>query len=158
MIMASEPEFQQAYGELVASLESSTIFSKNPEFRTALRVVAEPEKVVQFRVVWDDDQGRVQVNRGYRLHYNTALGPCKGGIRFHPSVNLSVLKFLGLAQVFKNALTGLSLGGAKGGADFDPKGKSENEIRRFCQAFMVELKSHIGASLDVPGMEPEKKE
>ncbi|EXL66755.1 glutamate dehydrogenase (NADP+) [Fusarium oxysporum f. sp. conglutinans race 2 54008] len=149
--MTPEPEFQQAYTEFVSSLEASSVFDKNPEYRTALEVLAVPEAIAQFRVTWENDAGHVQVNRGYRIHYNTSLGVCKGGIRFHPSVNLSVLKSLGFAQVFKNALTGLSLGGAKGGADFDPKGKSDNEIRRFCQAFMTELIRHIGTHIDIPG-------
>ncbi|PHH51180.1 NADP-specific glutamate dehydrogenase [Ceratocystis fimbriata CBS 114723] len=145
-----EPEFEQAYKELVSSLENSTLFEKNPEYRTALKVVSIPERVIQFRVVWEDDKGQLQVNRGFRVQFNSALGPYKGGLRFHPSVNLSILKFLGFEQIFKNALTGLSMGGGKGGADFDPKGKSDNEIRRFCDSFMRELSKHIGADTDVP--------
>ncbi|TQV99291.1 hypothetical protein V2A60_004768 [Cordyceps javanica] len=146
----SEPEFQQAYNELASTLENSSLFQKHPEYRTALEVVSIPERVIQFRVVWEDDKGQVRVNRGYRVQFNSALGPYKGGLRFHPTVNLSILKFLGFEQIFKNALTGLNMGGGKGGADFDPKGKSDGEIRRFCQAFMRELSKHIGADTDVP--------
>ncbi|KAI1169088.1 glutamate/Leucine/Phenylalanine/Valine dehydrogenase [Nemania serpens] len=145
-----EPEFEQAYKELVSTLEDSTLLKKNPEYRTALKVVSIPERVIQFRVVWEDDAGNLQVNRGYRVQFNSALGSYKGGLRFHPSVNLSILKFLGFEQIFKNALTGLSMGGGKGGADFDPKGKSDNEIRKFCEAFMARLCQHIGADTDVP--------
>ncbi|KAI1126384.1 glutamate/Leucine/Phenylalanine/Valine dehydrogenase [Nemania abortiva] len=148
--LPQEPEFEQAYKELVSTLEDSTLFQKNPEFRTALKVVSIPERVIQFRVVWEDDAGNLQVNRGYRVQFNSSLGPYKGGLRFHPSVNLSILKFLGFEQIFKNALTGLSMGGGKGGADFDPKGKSDNEIRKFCTAFMTGLCQHIGAETDVP--------
>ncbi|ORY71698.1 NADP-specific glutamate dehydrogenase [Pseudomassariella vexata] len=148
--LPSEPEFEQAYKELVSTLENSTLFEKNPEFRTALSVVSIPERIIQFRVVWEDDSGALQVNRGYRVQFNSALGPYKGGLRFHPTVNLSILKFLGFEQIFKNALTGLQMGGGKGGADFDPKGKSDNEIRKFCVAFMTELSKHIGADTDVP--------
>ncbi|KAI1503641.1 putative Glutamate/Leucine/Phenylalanine/Valine dehydrogenase [Biscogniauxia marginata] len=148
--LSPEPEFEQAYKELVSTLEDSTLFEKYPEYRTALRVVSIPERVIQFRVVWEDDAGELQVNRGYRVQFNSALGPYKGGLRFHPTVNLSILKFLGFEQIFKNALTGLNMGGGKGGADFDPKGKSENEIRRFCDAFMRKLCQHIGAETDVP--------
>jgi len=146
----SEPEFEQAYKEIATTLEHSTLFKKNPEYRTALKVVSIPERIIQFRVTWEDDKGEVQVNRGYRVQFNSALGPYKGGLRFHPTVTLSVLKFLGFEQIFKNALTGLSMGGGKGGADFDPKGKSDNEIRKFCVAFMRELSKHIGADTDVP--------
>ncbi|EFX05298.1 NADP-specific glutamate dehydrogenase [Grosmannia clavigera kw1407] len=146
----SEPEFEQAYNELVSTLENSTLFQKSPEYRIALKVASIPERIIQFRVVWENDKGELQVNRGYRVQFNSALGPYKGGLRFHPSVNLSILKFLGFEQVFKNALTGLSMGGGKGGADFDPKGKSDGEIRRFCVAFMRELSRHIGADTDVP--------
>ncbi|KAF4976515.1 hypothetical protein FZEAL_6833 [Fusarium zealandicum] len=145
-----EPEFEQAYGELADALENSTIYNEHPEYRTALAVAAIPERVIQFRVTWNDDEGNLQVNRGYRVQYNSALGPYKGGLRFHPSVNLSILKFLGFEQTFKNALTGLNMGGGKGGADFDPKGRSDAEIRRFCQAFMTELSKHIGGETDVP--------
>jgi len=146
----TEPEFEQAYKELASTLENSTLFEKNPEYKKALEVVSIPERVIQFRVVWEDDSGKVQVNRGYRVQFNSALGPYKGGLRFHPSVNLSILKFLGFEQVFKNALTGLNMGGGKGGSDFDPKGKSDKEIRRFCYAFMRELSKHIGQFTDVP--------
>ncbi|KAL1968772.1 hypothetical protein VTN77DRAFT_1133 [Rasamsonia byssochlamydoides] len=148
--LPSEPEFEQAYKELASTLENSTLFQKYPEYRKALQVAAIPERVIQFRVVWEDDKGQLQVNRGYRVQFNSALGPYKGGLRFHPTVNLSILKFLGFEQIFKNALTGLNMGGGKGGADFDPKGKSDNEIRKFCVAFMTELCRHIGADTDVP--------
>jgi len=148
--LPSEPEFEQAYKELVSTLEHSTLFEQKPEYKTALKVVSIPERIIQFRVVWEDDKNQVQVNRGYRVQFNSALGPYKGGLRFHPTVNLSVLKFLGFEQIFKNALTGLNIGGGKGGADFDPKGKSDNEIRKFCVAFMRELSKHIGADIDVP--------
>ncbi|KAJ6179274.1 glutamate dehydrogenase gdhA-Penicillium chrysogenum [Penicillium mononematosum] len=145
-----EPEFEQAYKELASTLENSTLFQKKPEYRKALQVVSVPERVIQFRVVWEDDKGQVQINRGYRVQFNSALGPYKGGLRFHPTVNLSILKFLGFEQIFKNALTGLNMGGGKGGSDFDPKGKTDNEIRRFCVSFMTELCKHIGADTDVP--------
>ncbi|KAK1138660.1 NADP-dependent glutamate dehydrogenase [Aspergillus melleus] len=145
-----EPEFEQAYKELASTLENSTLFQKNPEYRKALAVVSVPERVIQFRVVWENDKGEVEVNRGFRVQFNSALGPYKGGLRFHPSVNLSILKFLGFEQIFKNALTGLNMGGGKGGSDFDPKGKSDSEIRRFCVSFMTELCKHIGADTDVP--------
>ncbi|EGY18005.1 NADP-specific glutamate dehydrogenase [Verticillium dahliae VdLs.17] len=145
-----EPEFLQAYSELVSTLEDSTLFSQHPEFRTALEVVSIPERVIQFRVVWEDDKGNTRVNRGYRVQFNSALGPYKGGLRFHPTVNLSVLKFLGFEQIFKNALTGLNIGGGKGGADINPKDMSDAEIRRFCVAFMRQLSKHIGADTDVP--------
>ncbi|KAI9710197.1 MAG: hypothetical protein M1812_007469 [Candelaria pacifica] len=148
--LPSEPEFEQAYKELNSTLENSTLFKKNPEFKRALQICSVPERVIQFRVVWEDDKNQVQVNRGYRVQFNSALGPYKGGLRFHPTVNLSILKFLGYEQIFKNALTGLNIGGGKGGADFDPKGKSDNEIRKFCVAFMAELGKHIGANTDVP--------
>ena len=135
-----QPEFIQALCE------------KDPKYQRAgiLERIVEPERQLMFRVAWTDDKGNVQVNRGYRIQYNSALGPYKGGLRFHPSVNLSILKFLGFEQIFKNSLSGLAIGGAKGGADFDPKGKSEGEIMRFCQAFMTELARHIGATCDVP--------
>ncbi|CEL02597.1 Glutamate/Leucine/Phenylalanine/Valine dehydrogenase-domain-containing protein [Aspergillus pseudodeflectus] len=145
-----EPEFEQAYKELASTLENSTLFEAHPEYRKALAVVSIPERVIQFRVVWEDDKGELQVNRGFRVQFNSALGPYKGGLRFHPSVNLSILKFLGFEQIFKNALTGLNMGGGKGGSDFDPKGKSDQEIRRFCVSFMTELCKHIGADTDVP--------
>ncbi|KAG8527853.1 uncharacterized protein KY384_006769 [Bacidia gigantensis] len=146
----SEPEFEQAYKELASTLENSSLFKKRPEFKTALAISSVPERVIQFRVTWEDDKGAVQFNRGYRVQFNSALGPYKGGLRFHPTVNLSILKFLGFEQIFKNALTGLNIGGGKGGADFDPKGKSDNEIRKFCVAFMTQLARHIGADTDVP--------
>jgi len=146
----SEPEFEQARKELVSTLEGSSIFEKNPEYKKALEVVSIPERVIQFRVVWENDKGECQVNKGYRVQFNSALGPYKGGLRFHPTVNLSILKFLGFEQIFKNALTGLNIGGGKGGCDFDPKGKSDNEIRKLCVAFMRELNKHIGADTDVP--------
>jgi glutamate dehydrogenase (NADP+) len=145
-----EPEFEQAYNELVSTLESSKLFEVSPELKAALPVISIPERIIHFRVVWENDQGEMQVNRGFRVQFNSALGPYKGGLRFHPSVNLSILKFLGFEQTFKNALTGLNMGGGKGGSDFDPKGKSDNEIRRFCYAFMKELSRHIGQFTDVP--------
>ncbi|KAK3378548.1 NADP-specific glutamate dehydrogenase [Podospora didyma] len=148
--LAAEPEFEQAYTELASTLENSSLFEKNPEYRTALKVASIPERIIQFRVVWEDDAGNLQVNRGYRVQFNSALGPYKGGLRLHPTVNLSILKFLGFEQIFKNALTGLMMGGGKGGADFDPKGKTDAEIRRFCVSFMRELSRHIGAETDVP--------
>ncbi|KAG9242055.1 putative NADP-specific glutamate dehydrogenase [Calycina marina] len=148
--LPSEPEFEQAYAELASTLENSTLFEAHPEYKTALKIVSVPERIIQFRIVWEDDKGQPQLNRGYRVQFNSALGPYKGGLRFHPTVNLSVLKFLGFEQIFKNALTGLNIGGGKGGADFDPKGKSDNEIRKFCCAFMRELSKHIGADTDVP--------
>ncbi|KAG9044700.1 hypothetical protein FS837_007676, partial [Tulasnella sp. UAMH 9824] len=148
MVLAAEPEFEQALNEIASTL--GPLFERKPEYRKALDVSQVPERVVQFRVVWEDDAGNMQVNRGYRVQFNSALGPYKGGLRFHPSVNLSILKFLGFEQIFKNALTGLMMGGGKGGADFDPKGKSDNEIRKFCFAFMQELSRHIGADTDVP--------
>ncbi|MCJ1405007.1 hypothetical protein MMC11_008233 [Xylographa trunciseda] len=148
--LPSEPEFEQAYKELASTLENSSLFEKNPEYKKALHIASIPERIIQFRCVWEDDKGQVQVNRGYRVQFNSALGPYKGGLRFHPTVNLSILKFLGFEQVFKNALTGLNIGGAKGGADFDPKGKSDGEIRKFCVSFMRELSKHIGADTDIP--------
>ncbi|OIW30357.1 NADP-specific glutamate dehydrogenase [Coniochaeta ligniaria NRRL 30616] len=148
--LSPEPEFEQAYNELASTLENSSLFEQHPEYKIALKVVSIPERVIQFRVVWEDDKGELQVNRGYRVQFNSALGPYKGGLRLHPTVNLSILKFLGFEQIFKNALTGLMMGGGKGGSDFDPKGKSDNEIRRFCVAFMSELSKHIGGNTDVP--------
>lgn len=145
-----EPEFQQAYDELIYTLNDSTLFKQRPEFERLVDVISIPERVIQFRVTWEDDEGKLQVNRGFRVQFNSALGPYKGGLRFHPTVNLSVLKFLGFEQVFKNALTGLNMGGGKGGADFDPRGRSKSEIRRFCKAFMSELVRHIGPNTDVP--------
>ena len=145
-----EPEFLQAVEEVVDSL--SSVLDKHPEYRSSkvLERVVEPERVILFRVPWTDDQGEVQVNRGFRIEMNSAIGPYKGGLRFHPSVNLSILKFLAFEQVFKNALTTLPMGGGKGGSDFDPKGKSDIEVMRFCQSFMTELYRHIGPNTDVP--------
>jgi glutamate dehydrogenase (NADP+) len=146
----SEPEFLQAVEEVIDSL--TLVLDRHPEYRTAkvLERVVEPERVMMFRVPWVDDHGEVQVNRGFRIEMNSAIGPYKGGLRFHPSVNLSILKFLAFEQVFKNSLTTLPMGGGKGGSDFDPKGKSDNEVMRFCQSFMSELFRHIGANTDVP--------
>ncbi len=145
-----EKEFHQAVTEVVESVKP--VLDKNPEYRHAgiMERIIEPERVIQFRVPWMDDQGIVQVNRGFRIQMSSAIGPYKGGLRFHPSVNLSILKFLAFEQVFKNALTTLPIGGGKGGSDFDPKGKSDNEVMRFCQAFMSELYRHIGPDTDVP--------
>ncbi|KAG8773315.1 hypothetical protein FRC15_002095 [Serendipita sp. 397] len=148
MVLPSEPEFEQARNELATSI--APFLAKHPEYERAFEIVQIPERILQFRVVWEDDQGRPHVNRGYRVQFNSTLGPYKGGLRLHPSVNLSILKFLGFEQIFKNALTGINMGGAKGGSDFDPKGKSDNEIRRFCVSFMSELSRHIGADTDVP--------
>jgi len=146
----SEPEFHQAVKEVLESL--APVFEQRPQYAEAgiLERIVEPERVVMFRVPWVDDQGKVHVNRGFRVQFNSALGPYKGGIRFHPSVNLGIIKFLGFEQIFKNSLTGMPIGGGKGGSDFDPKGKSEQEIMRFCQSFMTELARHIGADTDVP--------
>ncbi len=143
-------EFHQAVTEVVESI--TPVLDKNPEYRHAkvLERITEPERVIIFRVPWMDDRGQAQVNRGFRVEMNSAIGPYKGGLRFHPSVNLSILKFLAFEQVFKNALTTLPLGGGKGGCDFDPKGKSDNEVMRFCQSFMCELYRHIGPNTDVP--------
>lgn len=145
-----EPEFQQAVQEVLASL--APVLERRPELREGriLERMVEPERQIMFRVPWVDDAGQVQVNRGFRIQFNSAIGVYKGGLRFHPSVNASILKFLGFEQVFKNALTTLPLGGGKGGADFDPKGKSDAEVMRFCQSFMTELQRHIGADTDVP--------
>ncbi|GMM35949.1 glutamate dehydrogenase (NADP(+)) [Saccharomycopsis crataegensis] len=150
MVQPHEPEFEQAYNEVASTLKASTLFKVHPEYEKALEIISIPERIIQFRVVWEDDKGQVQVNRGYRVQFNSALGPYKGGLRFHPSVNLSILKFLGFEQIFKNALTGEMIGGGKGGSDFDPKDKSDAEIRRFCYAFMSELAKHIGPDTDVP--------
>lgn len=146
----NEPEFQQAVREVLESLEP--VIDKHPEYVEAgvLDRIVEPERQVMFRVPWADDNGEVQVNRGYRIEFNSAIGPYKGGLRFHPTVNLSIIKFLGFEQIFKNSLTGLPIGGGKGGSDFDPKGKSDAEVMRFCQSFMTELYRHIGADTDVP--------
>jgi len=145
-----EIEFLQAVGEVAESVRP--VLEKHPEYRKAkiLERMVEPERLVIFRVPWVDDKGEVHVNRGYRIQMNSAIGPYKGGFRFHPSVNLSILKFLGFEQVFKNALTTLPMGGAKGGSNFDPKGKSDNEVMRFCHSFMTEMFRHIGADTDVP--------
>ena len=145
-----QPEFHQAAEEVLSSLWP--FLEANPKYLRAgiIERLIEPERVIQFRVCWVDDRGNVQVNRGFRVQMNSAIGPYKGGLRFHPSVNLGVLKFLAFEQVFKNALTSLPMGGGKGGSDFDPKGKSDGEIMRFCQAFMTELSRHIGADLDIP--------
>ena len=147
---AGEPEFLQAVQEVLGSLE--TVVERRPELEKwgILERLCEPERFVQFRVSWVDDAGKVQVNRGYRCQFNSAIGPYKGGLRLHPSVNASVIKFLGFEQIFKNSLTGLPMGGGKGGSDFDPKGKSDGEIMRFCQSFMTELYRHIGQFTDVP--------
>ena len=146
----NQPEFHQAVEEVFGSLQP--FLAKNPKYmqQSLLERLVEPERVVMFRVSWVDDQGQVQVNRGYRVQMNSAIGPYKGGLRFHPTVNLGVLKFLAFEQVFKNGLTTLPMGGGKGGSDFDPKGKSDAEVMRFCQAFMSELYRHIGADTDVP--------
>jgi len=145
-----EREFHQAVTEVVESIKPA--LDQNPEYRKAkiLERMVEPERVIMFRVPWLDDRGDIQVNRGYRIEMNSAIGPYKGGLRFHPSVNLGILKFLAFEQVFKNALTTLPMGGGKGGSDFDPKGKSDNEVMRFCQSFMCELFRHIGPNTDVP--------
>lgn len=145
-----EPEFLQAVREVLESLEP--VVERRPELERSgiIERLVEPERVVMFRVPWVDDGGKVQVNRGYRVQFNSAIGPYKGGLRFHPSVNLSIIKFLGFEQTFKNSLTTLPMGGGKGGSDFDPKGKSDGEVMRFCQSFMTELCRHIGADTDVP--------
>jgi glutamate dehydrogenase (NADP+) len=145
-----EPEFHQAVEEVARSLE--LVFERRPTYRKAkiLERMVEPERVIMFRVPWVDDRGEIQINRGYRVEMNSAIGPYKGGLRFHPTVYLGLLKFLAFEQVFKNALTTLPMGGGKGGADFDPKGKSDGEVMRFCQSFMTELQRHIGANTDVP--------
>src|SRR5215472_3659199 len=146
----AEPEFHQAVQEVLESLR--LVLERHPEYISAriLERITEPERVIMFRVPWFDDQNNVQVNRGFRIEMNSAIGPYKGGLRFHPSVNLGILKFLAFEQVFKNSLTTLPMGGGKGGSDFDPKGKSDNEVMRFCQSFMTELSRHIGPDTDVP--------
>ena len=146
----SEPEFYQAVHEFLTSVEA--IVDIHPELieKKVLERILEPERTVMFRVAWVDDKGEIQINRGYRIQFNSAIGPYKGGLRLHPSVNLGILKFLGFEQIFKNSLTGLAMGGAKGGSDFDPKGKSDNEVMSFCQSFMRELYRHIGPDCDVP--------
>ncbi|MBO5759725.1 MAG: glutamate dehydrogenase, partial [Rikenellaceae bacterium] len=146
----TEREYLQAVREVLTTVEE--VYNQHPEFeanKIAERIV-EPDRIFTFKVVWTDDRGEVQVNTGYRIQFNNAIGPYKGGLRFHPSVNPSILKFLGFEQIFKNALTTLPMGGAKGGSDFNPKGKSDREIMRFCQAFMIELWRHIGPETDVP--------
>ena len=147
---AEQPEFVQAATEVLGTLQPA--LDAHPEFEEAalLERIIEPERIIQFRVPWVDDSGKVQVNRGFRVEYNSAIGPYKGGLRFNPTVTLGMLKFLGFEQIFKNALTTLPMGGGKGGSDFDPKGKSNNEIMRFCQSFMNELSRHIGPNTDVP--------
>ncbi len=146
----AQPEFLQAAWEVIETLEP--VIERNPHMRelAVLERILEPERMILFRVPWMDDTGQVQVNRGMRVQFNSALGPYKGGLRFHPSVTLSIIKFLGFEQIFKNALTGRPIGGGKGGSDFDPKGKSDGEVMRFCQSFMTELFRHIGANVDVP--------
>lgn len=145
-----ELEFHQAVRECLESIEE--VYNRNPHFESLKIIdrITEPERIIMFRVPWEDDQGQPHINRGFRVEFSSVLGPYKGGLRFHPSVNLSILKFLGFEQIFKNALTGLPMGGGKGGSDFDPKGKSDNEVMRFCQSFMSELYRHIGAETDVP--------
>ncbi|WP_066606717.1 NADP-specific glutamate dehydrogenase [Celeribacter halophilus] len=147
---AGEPEFHQAAREVLESL--GRVIARKPEYsdEALIERICEPERQIIFRVPWVDDNNQVQINRGFRVQFNSALGPYKGGIRFHPSVNLGIIKFLGFEQIFKNALTGLPIGGGKGGSDFDPKGKSDREIMRFCQSFMIELHRHIGEYVDVP--------
>lgn len=146
----TQPEFQQAVREVIESVEPLLLSRKDYADASILARIIEPERQLMFRVAWQDDKNVVQVNRGYRVQFNSALGPYKGGLRFHPSVTLSVIKFLGFEQIFKNALTNQGIGGGKGGSDFDPHGKSDNEVMRFCQAFMMELSRHIGADCDVP--------
>src|SRR5690606_24124015 len=147
---AGEPEFHQAVREVLESL--GRVVAKRPDFfdDALIERICEPERQIIFRVPWIDDAGKVQINRAFRVQFNSALGPYKGGIRFHPSVNVGIIKFLGFEQTFKNALTGMPIGGGKGGSDFDPKGKSDREIMRFCQSFMLELHRHIGEYTDVP--------
>ncbi|MBK7229753.1 MAG: NADP-specific glutamate dehydrogenase [Ignavibacteriales bacterium] len=146
----AEPEFHQAVEEVMGSLE--LVLQRHPEYRSMkiLERMVEPERTISFRVPWMDDQGEIHINRGYRIEMNSAIGPYKGGLRFHPSVTMGILKFLAFEQVFKNSLTTLPMGGGKGGSDFDPKGKSDNEVMRFCQSFMTELQRHIGPDTDVP--------
>lgn len=144
----NQPEFHQAVWEVLESLEP--VIEQHPEYRSIVERIVEPERLIHFRVPWVDDAGAIQVNRGFRIQFNGAIGPYKGGLRFHPSVNASILKFLAFEQIFKNSLTGLPMGGGKGGADFNPKGKSDGEVMRFCQSFMMELWRHIGHNCDVP--------
>jgi glutamate dehydrogenase (NADP+) len=147
---SAEPEFQQAVEEVLHSLKP--VMDMHPEYKEncILERLIEPERQLMFRVPWTDDKGQIHINRGYRVQFSSAIGPYKGGLRFHPSVNLGIVKFLGFEQIFKNSLTGLSIGGGKGGSDFDPKGKSDREIMRFCQSFMTELYRHLGDSVDIP--------
>ena len=146
----AQAEFHQAVYEVLLTI--APLAERHPEYAdlSIIDRIVEPERQIQFRVPWADDKGNIHVNRGFRVEYNSALGPYKGGLRFHPSVNLSIIKFLGFEQIFKNALTGLPMGGGKGGADFDPKGKSDAEVMRFCKSFMTELSRHIGPDTDVP--------
>ena len=146
----NEIEFHQAVHEVIESIWDFVIDNPQYQYNAILERITEPERVIMFRVPWMNDKGVIQVNKGYRIEFNSAIGPYKGGLRFHPSVNLSILKFLGFEQVFKNSLTTLPMGGGKGGSDFDPKGKSDNEVMRFCQSFMTELSRHIGQHTDVP--------
>ena len=145
-----EKEYLQAVKEVLLSIEE--VYNQHPEFEKAkiIERLVEPERIFTFRVPWVDDNGQVQVNTGYRVQFNGAIGPYKGGLRLHPSVNLGIIKFLGFEQIFKNSLTGLPIGGGKGGSDFDPKGKSDREVMAFCQSFMTELCKYIGADTDVP--------
>ncbi|HSA41221.1 MAG TPA: Glu/Leu/Phe/Val dehydrogenase dimerization domain-containing protein, partial [Mycobacterium sp.] len=147
---AGENEFHQAVHEVLDSL--GPVVAKHPEFAdtAVIRRLCEPERQIIFRVPWIDDKGAVQINRGFRVEFNSALGPFKGGLRFHPSVYLGIVKFLGFEQIFKNSLTGMPIGGGKGGSDFDPKGRSDGEVMRFCQSFMTELYRHLGEYTDVP--------
>ncbi len=147
---ANEPEFIQAVTEVLESIEH--VVEQRPELEAngIIERMVEPDRVISFRVPWVDDNGKVHVNRGFRVQFNSAIGPYKGGLRFHPSVYLGIIKFLGFEQTFKNSLTGLPIGGGKGGSDFDPRGKSDSEIMRFCQSFMMELYRHIGPDVDVP--------
>ena len=147
---SSQPEYLQAVEEFFEAMDFIVLNDPKIEKYSIMERIIEPERIVKFRVTWVDDQGKVMVNRGYRVQFNSAIGPYKGGLRFHPSVNESILKFLGFEQTFKNALTGLPMGGGKGGSDFDPRGKSDEEIMRFSQNFMQELYRHIGADTDVP--------
>ena len=146
----NEIEFHQAVHEVIESIWDFVNDNPQYQYNSILERITEPERIIMFRVPWTDDKGKIQVNKGYRIEFNSAIGPYKGGLRFHPSVNLSILKFLGFEQVFKNSLTTLPMGGGKGGCDFDPKGKSDNEVMRFCQSFMTELSRHIGENTDVP--------
>ncbi len=147
----NEPEFLQAVREVIESV--MPIVAEDPRYHREriLERLTEPDRIITFRITWEDDEGQLQVNRGWRVQFNNTIGPYKGGLRFHPSVTQSVLKFLGFEQIFKNSLTGLPMGGAKGGSDFDPKGKSDREVMRFCHSFMLELHRHIGDKTDVPG-------